>query len=149
MHDQRPPRGWPRIAPTLFYDDAAAAIDWLTRVFGFEVRVRVDDPDGRVVHSQPAFGEGLVMVGLQAGANHSAPRKSPRSMDGANTQSLLVHVDDVDAHCSRARDAGATILTEPATQDYGPEYWADPIYLAELPRRGPRGSPVVVHAART
>ena len=27
---ENPPDGWPRIAPAVFYDDAAAAIDWLT-----------------------------------------------------------------------------------------------------------------------
>ena len=28
-------------------------------------------------------------------------------------------VDDVDAHCARARAAGAEIVMEPADQDYG------------------------------
>lgn len=134
MHEQAPPRGWPRLSSAVFYEDAAAAIDYLTRVLGFEVRLRVDGPDGRVVHSQLSFGEGLVMVsqvGLQGGANHSGPRKSPRGAEGANTQSLMLFVDDVDAHCEQARAAGAKILIEPATQDYGPDYWSDRTYLAE------------------
>ena len=46
------PAGWPRIVPAVFYDDAAAAIDWLTRAFGFVVRERVEDDRGRIVHSQ-------------------------------------------------------------------------------------------------
>ncbi|MCA8979662.1 MAG: VOC family protein [Planctomycetes bacterium] len=136
MHDKAPPRGWPRLSSAVFYDDAAAAIDWLTRVFGVDTRVRVDGPDGRVVHSQLTFGEGMVMisqVGLQGGANHSCPRKSPRGAGGANTQSVMLCVDDVDAHCERARAGGAKILIEPATQDYGPDYWSDRTYLAEDP----------------
>ncbi|MCY4076774.1 MAG: aminotransferase, partial [Acidobacteria bacterium] len=32
---------------------------------------------------------------------------------------------DVDAHCERARAAGAVVTMEPATQDYGEGYWAD------------------------
>jgi uncharacterized glyoxalase superfamily protein PhnB len=134
MHDQPPPRDWPRLSSAVFYDDAAAAIDWLTRVFGFDVRVRVDGPDGRVIHSQLTFGEGMVMVGqvgLQGGANHSGVRRSPRGVDGANTQSLLIFVDDVDAHCEQVRAAGGTVLIEPETQDYGPDYWSDRTYLAE------------------
>jgi uncharacterized glyoxalase superfamily protein PhnB len=39
-------------------------------------------------------------------------------------------VDDVDAHCARARAAGAIVTTEPQTTDYGDEYWADRTYEA-------------------
>ena len=35
---KNPPEGWPRISSSLFYDDAATAIDWLVRTFGFEVQ---------------------------------------------------------------------------------------------------------------
>ena len=38
---------------------------------------------------------------------------------GQVTQSLYVYVDDVDAHCARAREAGAEIIEEPADQPYG------------------------------
>lgn len=46
---KNPPEGWPRITPAVFYDDAAAAIDWLTRAFGFTVRVRVENEEGQIV----------------------------------------------------------------------------------------------------
>jgi uncharacterized glyoxalase superfamily protein PhnB len=45
--------------------------------------------------------------------------------DGANTQNMMVFVDDVDAHCERARAAGAVITRELETQDYGDEYGVD------------------------
>jgi uncharacterized glyoxalase superfamily protein PhnB len=51
-------------------------------------------------------------------------------VNGVNTQTLCVFVDDVDAHCARAKAAGATILNEPKTTDYGEEYWTDRAYLA-------------------
>ena len=38
---------------------------------------------------------------------------------GAVTQAPYVIVDDVDAHCARARATGAEIVMEPADQDYG------------------------------
>ena len=63
---KNPPAGWPRIVPAVFYDDAAAAIDWLTRAFGFVVRERVEDDRGRIVHSQLVLNGGVIMVG-QAG----------------------------------------------------------------------------------
>jgi len=48
------------------------------------------------------------------------PDRSPASLEGKNTQSIHIHTDqDVDAHCERARRAGAAIIAEPETQFYG------------------------------
>jgi uncharacterized glyoxalase superfamily protein PhnB len=38
---------------------------------------------------------------------------------------LMIYVDDVEAHCAKARAAGAKIVVEPKTTDYGEGYWAD------------------------
>ncbi len=127
---KNPPEGWPRISSSLFYDDAAAAIDWLTRAFGFAVQERVEDEQGRVVHSQLVLDGGLIMVGQTGLQPDREYQQSPRTTDGANTQSLAVYVDDADAHCERARVAGAEITMEPATQDYGEGYWVDRSYGA-------------------
>jgi hypothetical protein len=54
---------WPRIAPAIYYLDAAKAIDWLCRAFGFKVRLKVEGEGGRIEHSELVYGEGLVMVG--------------------------------------------------------------------------------------
>jgi uncharacterized glyoxalase superfamily protein PhnB len=131
---KKPPEGWPRVSSALFYDDAAAAIDWLCRVFGFEVRLKVEGEGGRIEHSELTFGgDGLIMVGSSGGERRQPPMpcRSPRSVGGANTQSLCVYLEDVDAHCARARAAGARILEEPKTSDYGDEYWADRGYRVE------------------
>ncbi len=129
-----PPKNWPRISSGVVYDDPAKAIDWLCRAFGFEVQMKVEGEDGAIHHSELVFGGGLIMVG-GAGSSPAHPenmyRKSPRSLGGANTQSLFVHVEDVEAHFARARDAGATILSEPTTTDYGEGYWADRTYQAQ------------------
>ena len=102
---KNPPAGWPRIVPAVFYDDAAAAIDWLARAFGFVVRERVEDDRGRVVHSQLVLTGGVIMVGQAGLSPERAYARSPRAADGANTQGLAVFVDDADAHCERARSA--------------------------------------------
>ena len=125
-----PPEGWPRISTSLFYDDAAAAIDWLVRAFGFEVQERVEDEQGRIVHSQLVLDGGLIMVGQTGLQPDREYQQSPRTVGGVNTQSLAVYVDDADAHCERARAAGAVITMEPATQDYGEGYWVDRSYGA-------------------
>jgi uncharacterized glyoxalase superfamily protein PhnB len=130
----KPPEGWPRISSAVFYDDAAKAIDWLCAAFGFDVRFKVEGEGGRIEHSELTFGEGLIMVGSTGGKAERAvplPCKSPREVGGANTQSLCICVDDVDAHCEKARAAGAKIMEAPATQDYGEQYWSDRTYRAE------------------
>ncbi|MDE2640756.1 MAG: VOC family protein, partial [Chloroflexota bacterium] len=43
---------------------------------------------------------------------------------GALTSSPYVIVPDVDAHCARARAAGAEVVMEPADQDYGGRLYA-------------------------
>ncbi len=127
------PPGWPRISVALYYDRAAEAIDWLCRAFGFEVRLRVDGPGGRIEHSELTYGEGLVMVGEADRAEKYPFMRSPGQVGGANTQNLMVYVDDVEAHCRRAREAGARIAAEPAVHDYGEAYWADRSYEAVDP----------------
>ena len=43
------PSGWPRLSSSVFYDDPRAAIDWLCRAFGFELRLKVEGDDGAIV----------------------------------------------------------------------------------------------------
>jgi uncharacterized glyoxalase superfamily protein PhnB len=127
------PKNWSRISSSLCYQDAARAIDWLCDAFGFEVRLKIEGEGGKIEHSELVFGEGLVMVSDEGvshakGATH---RRSPRSIGGANTQSMMVYVDDAVAHCERARKAGAKIIEEPTVHDYGDGYWADRGYECE------------------
>ena len=130
------PKGWPRISVSIFYDDAAAAIDWLCKAFGFEVRLRVEGDNGRIEHSELTYGEGLLMVAqedAQSARSWKASMRSPQSLNGASTQSLMFFVDDVDTHCAHASTRGAKIVEEPATHDYGADYWSDRSYGAVDP----------------
>jgi uncharacterized glyoxalase superfamily protein PhnB len=126
-----PPAGWPRLSSSLVYRDPARAIEWLCAAFGFEKRLVVPDDEGGIAHSQLTFGEAVVMVSGEGGwqsAPERAFKQSPASLGGANTQSLMVYVDDVAAHFARARAAGATIVRELQVEDYGPDHWADEGY---------------------
>ena len=129
------PKGWPRIASGLSYRNAGDMIDWLCRAYGFEIRLKVEGDQGRIEHSELSYGQdGLIMVSSEKegyGGEHSAPLRSPASVNGANTQSLMVYVDDVDAHCAQARAAGARIVNELADHDYGEDYWTDRSYGCE------------------
>ncbi len=100
----------------LFYQDPKAALAWLEKAFGFELVMLLEDADGNVAHSQMEFGDSYVMIGQEWSADH----KSPKSVGGKNTQTVHVQLDsDIDAHCARARAAGAEIMAEPETQFYG------------------------------
>lgn len=119
------PPGWPRISSSLYYEDARSAIDWLCNAFGFEVRLIVEGDGGSVEHSELTFGEGLIMVGGTRKREKFPYMRAPQQVQGGNTQNMMVYVDDVEAHCKRARAAGATIVREPEVHDYGPDYWSD------------------------
>jgi uncharacterized glyoxalase superfamily protein PhnB len=123
-----PPPGWPRISSSLYYDDAARAIDWLCDAFGFEVRLRVEGEGGRIEHSELVYGEGVVMVASPAGRREKSPFMKTPGEAGGNTQNMFVYVDDVEAHCARARAKGATVVMEPKVSDYGPDHWSDRTY---------------------
>jgi uncharacterized glyoxalase superfamily protein PhnB len=127
------PSDWPRFSSSLVYQDAAAAIDWLCDAFGFEIRLKVEGDGGRIEHSELTYGEGLIMVGQETPDSErpwKRSMRSPKSLGGAATQSIMFFVDDAKAHCERARARGARIVEEPATHDYGAEYWSDLSYGA-------------------
>jgi uncharacterized glyoxalase superfamily protein PhnB len=115
-----PPQDMPRITPHLFYDDVAAAIDWLVEAFGFEVRLRMTDKNGGVVHGELEVADSLIMIGLTSEVD---AWESPRTLDGRVSSRLYIFVDNIDAHYERAVSAGAKILQEPADQ-----FWGDRVY---------------------
>lgn len=106
----------PAFVSSVVYRDPKAALRWLEQAFGFEVFMVIEDGDGNLAHSEMRFGDAVVMIGAEWSADH----KSPKSIGGKNTQTVHIQITtDVDAHCERARAAGAEILVEPATQFYG------------------------------
>ena len=106
----------PSLGSALFYKDAFAALDWLEKAFGFERTMVITDKDGNLGHSEMRFGDGYIMIGGEW-IDYVA---SPASIGGRNTQSVHVHLPaGIEAHCERARAAGAVILQEPADQFYG------------------------------
>lgn len=111
-----PPTGSPAVLPMLSYANAPAAIDFLCKAFGFVEKYRLAMPDGSVGHAELDTGLG----GRVALASEwpDAGLVSPKQHEVRHSQ-LMVYVEDVDAHCARAKAAGATIATEPEDQFYG------------------------------
>ena len=106
----------PSVSSTLCYRDPKKAIQWLEEAFGFEPSMVILGPNDELLHSEMRLGDGLIMVGSEWSPVH----RSPASIDGLNTQTVHVQLAaDIDAHCERARRAGATISVEPTMQFYG------------------------------
>ncbi len=106
------------LIPTLQYHDAPAAIDWLVEAFGFEVRVRHDDGDGRVAHCELTFGDGMVMLGSVRDDAYGRLVTTVRQADRPTCTPYLV-VEDAVAHHDRAVAAGAEVVRPLTETDYG------------------------------
>jgi uncharacterized glyoxalase superfamily protein PhnB len=109
------------IIPYLSYEDGKGAIDFLAKAFGFEVRGVLPGPGQSVMHAELGLGDAVVYLGTPDGYD---PKRALKQRNAA----VLVYVDDVDAHCARAREAGARIESEPADMFYG-----DRVYNATDP----------------
>lgn len=115
----------PAFGSAVFYKDPLAALDWLEKAFGFERSMVITDADGKLAHAEMTYGDGYIMVGSEW-TDYVA---SPLSTGGKVTQSIHVRVrSGLDAHCARAKQAGAVIVRPPEDQFYG-----DRVYSARDP----------------
>ncbi len=113
-----------RIVPALSYDDAPAMIEFLCRAFGFVERFRLEMPDGGIGHaSLLSDGAELTLASAYPEGGLGGPGSLPH-----RHASVMVYVDDVDAHHARAAAEGATILQAPEDQFFGDRTYrvADP-----------------------
>lgn len=102
------------ITPYLLYQDAGAALAWLAKAFGLRKTGELfRDADGRVTHAAMQLGDAIMMLG-----SPGPTFKNPKAL-GQATQNLYVDVTDVDAHYSRALEAGARIVEPPTDTFYG------------------------------
>jgi uncharacterized glyoxalase superfamily protein PhnB len=103
-----PNRSIPRasVIPVLAYPDVTKAAAWLCDAFGFSVRLRIGEH--RV---QLNVGDGAVIV-------REMRPTDIKAVMGVGC-SITVRVEDVDAHCRRARQQGARITEGPVTHPYG------------------------------
>ncbi len=94
------PEGWHSVTPRLVVHDPAKLVEFLKKAFGASGDFAPDAP------SVMRIGDSIVMV---SGAGPRDPMPA----------FLYLYVDDVDATCQRALEAGAVCLEEPANMPYG------------------------------
>lgn len=107
------------VIPGLRYRDAAAAMDWLVSVLGFEPTLVVPDDAGGIAHAQLRLGHGMVMIGSIRDDEFGKSLVRPDEIDHKVTQSAYIVVPDADAVYARALEAGAEILMPIEDQGYG------------------------------
>ena len=108
------------VIPALRYRDAVAAIDWLTRAFGFEKQAVYMGPDNTVAHAQLTFGKGMIMLGsVVDDTPYSTLITQPDQINHRETQTPYLIVSDADAIYATAKTAGATMLLDIKDMDYG------------------------------
>jgi uncharacterized glyoxalase superfamily protein PhnB len=108
----------PTVIPVLSYEDGIAALEWLTKAFGFRERNRLTAPDGRLSHAEMEVGDGLIMLASPT-PDYQGPKRHRQVCEQARKWSavpwiidgVLVLVDDLDTHFTRAEATGATILS--------------------------------------
>ena len=106
------------VNPLLVLEDAAGALDLYQRVFGAEQLVRIDTPEGSVLHAELGLGDSIVTV-MEASDDFGTASQSS-VMDAAGKDpdtaafSLDITVRDVDVTAKAAQEAGATVREEPA-----------------------------------
>jgi uncharacterized glyoxalase superfamily protein PhnB len=107
------------IIPALRYRKATEAIEWLCSAFGFEKHLVVPGENDTVAHAQLTLGNSMIMLSSVQDSEFGHFMKQPDEIDGAETQSNYILVDDADKHYAKAKAAGAVILMEIKDQDYG------------------------------
>ncbi|HEY7594242.1 MAG TPA: VOC family protein [Actinophytocola sp.] len=109
------------IIPAMRYQDADAAVPWLTEAFGLTEHNVFRDDEGHVGHAELRHGEDIVMV--------SGPREpgwlgAGKADPLTSTISMYLVVDDPRAHLERAKAAGATIVRDLEHMDYGSDEYS-------------------------
>ena len=109
------PKGYNTVTPYLVIKGAAQAIEYYKKVFGAEVTVRMDRPDGAVAHAELKIGDSIIML---AEENPQMGATSATTI-GNSPVSLYLYLPDVDKVVAKAIAEGAKILRPVQDQFYG------------------------------
>jgi uncharacterized glyoxalase superfamily protein PhnB len=99
----------------LAYADARAALEFLTKVFGFTETMRYEGEDGTIAHAELDLdGAAFSLASVWSDGGFA----TPHDLGGIHSQ-LWVQVPDIDAHFERSVAGGAVVVGPPVDQDYG------------------------------
>ena len=92
--------------PALFYDDAAAALAWLEKAFGFETRLYITDDKGGVAHAEMSYGGGRIMV------DRHGPMDSIERLPGRRRSRPVLRIIGMAAPCRRISSSEKALMSK-------------------------------------
>ncbi len=98
------PEGYQAANTYLCIKNASDAIEFYTKAFGATERMRLNLPDGKIMHAEIQFGDVVIMISDEL---PDWGMLSPSSL-GGSPASIMLYVEDADIAFKRAIDAGAT-----------------------------------------
>jgi uncharacterized glyoxalase superfamily protein PhnB len=108
------------VIPCLTYSDAHAAIEWLCRHFGFSKHAVYEGDDGKVMHAELTFDNGMIMLGSSdPRSDYGKLMALPGEISGRQTQTTCVIVSDPDETYRSAKAGGALIVLDIEDKSYG------------------------------
>lgn len=108
------------IIPSITYSNASEAIEWLCNAFGFQKHLIVPGSDGKIIHAELTLGNVMIMIGSsESGTEFSKHIKTPSQLEGFETQSPYIVIDNPDSLYANAKKYGAKIVIDIKTEDYG------------------------------
>jgi uncharacterized glyoxalase superfamily protein PhnB len=125
QHSFRAP-DMPWISAHLTVRDVGTAADFYNRAFGLEKRNEMPGPDGKLLHAELTWHDGLIMLGPECATEPH--RRAPASTGVPSAVGLYLYCPDVDALCARAEKGGAKVLQAPTDM-----FWGDRVCRLEDP----------------
>jgi len=107
------------IIPTMRYKDASEAIEWLCKAFRFKKHLVVPGENETIAHAQLSFGNAMIMLGSENDNEYGKLLRTPKDLNGFNTQSSYIVVEEIDEHYRGAIAAGAEIVLDIKDEEYG------------------------------
>ena len=103
------PEGYATITPTLIFDDAAAAMTLYTQAFGATEDYRTLMPNGKIMHACLQIGSSKLFLS----------DLMPNCGSSTQHSCFYLYVEDVDAACAKAAEAGLELTMPPADMFWG------------------------------
>jgi len=114
----RPPKadGMQWLNPYMIVKDVEETLAFYEKAFGFQTRLTLPDKEGRIIHAEMTYKDGVLMVGSESPGQQAL---APRTLEGSPV-SFYLYVDNVEEVFTRAKNAGTEIVSE--LKD---EFWGD------------------------
>ena len=114
------PKDSPALMNYFTVADAAKAIEFYQKAFGFTLRSSSPDEQGKICHGEMTKGEALVM--FCAEGSYDCKDKSPKNLGITMPLTIYIYVEDVDKLYEQAMKNGAISKVEPNDGFWGDRF---------------------------